>query len=345
MKRYILTIILAVYGICCNASQGVPDSLSLGRRYYAMADEAASVDRYDDALGLGRAAYSLMLEEEDYKGASDAMVLMADVYELRADIDSVMNCLDMAESVLPSDMEEERLDILCRKKYWAWKYDMRSLVLDLRRQIRILSESSENPAVLLASCFDMAEDAVTGGQIDRAEALYLKAAGLARRIHDSGLEYEIYGELYLMENQAGQYGKALDYALKALGLGRNEGTPPGLDYYLVANCLYNAGQPERARVYADSLNMIPAPDPMTEGRLLQYSGALELLHGEPDKALSFVMRADSCMSVSVPQENPERVQILAQIGKALRLSGHLNESARVYAKYADYRCWAGKADS
>ena len=168
--------------------------------------------------------------------------------------------------------------------------------------------------------------------------MLITGAGLARRIHDSGLEYEIYGELYLMENQAGQYGKALDYALKALGLGRNEGTPPGLDYYLVANCLYNAGQPERARVYADSLNMIPAPDPMTEGRLLQYSGALELLHGEPDKALSFVMRADSCMSVSVPQENPERVQILAQIGKALRLSGHLNESARVYAKYADYRC-------
>ena len=340
MKRYILTIIIAAYGVCCHALPAEPDSLSRGRSYYAMAEEILSMDRYDydGVLKLGHAAYSLLLEDKDLKGASDVMVLMSDVYESHADIDSVMICLDMAEAVLPPDMEEERLDIICRKKYWARKYDIQSLVLKLREQIRSVSESSDNPSVLISSYFDMAEDAAADKRISRAEALYLKAVELAGKIHDTGLEYVIYGELYLMENSACQYDKALEYAMKALALSRKVDVAPGLDYYLVSNCLYNLGQTERARVYADSLLMIPADYVMNEGRLYQYSGALELLHGRPEKALSLLEKADSCMSVAVPQENPERVQILAQVGKALRLSGRMEESAQAYAAFSDYRC-------
>lgn len=340
MKRYILTIIIAAYGVCCHALPAEPDSLSRGRSYYDMAEEVLSMERYDydGVLKLGHAAYSLLLEDKDLKGASDVMVLMSDVYESHADIDSVMICLDMAEAVLPPDMEEERLDIICRKKYWARKYDIQSLVLKLREQIRSVSESSDNPSVLISSYFDMAEDAAADKRISRAEALYLKAVELAGKIHDTGLEYAIYGELYLMENSACQYDKALEYAMKALALSRKVDVAPGLDYYLVSNCLYNLGQTERARVYADSLLMIPADYVMNEGRLYQYSGALELLHGRPEKALSLLEKADSCMSVSVPQENPERVQILAQVGKALRLSGRMEESAQAYAAYSDYRC-------
>lgn len=340
MKRYILTIIIAAYGVCCHALPAEPDSLSRGRSYYDMAEEILSMDRYDydGVLKLGHAAYSLLLEDKDLKGASDVMVLMSDVYESHADIDSVMICLDMAEAVLPPDMEEERLDIICRKKYWARKYDIQSLVLKLREQIRSVSEASDNPSVLISSYFDMAEDAAADKQISRAEALYLKAVELARKINDLGLEYVIYGELYLMENRACQYGKALEYAMKALALSRKVDTPPGLDCYIVSDCLYNLGQTERARVYADSLLMIPADYVMNEGRLYQYSGALELLHGRPEKALSLLEKADSCMSVAVPQENPERVQILAQVGKALRLSGRMEESAQAYAAFSDYRC-------
>lgn len=340
MKRYILTIIIAAYGVCCHALPAEPDSLSRGRSYYDMVEEVVSMDRYDydGVLKLGHAAYSLLLEDKDLKGASDVMVLMSDVYESHADIDSVMICLDMAETVLPPDMEEERLDIICRKKYWASKYDIQSLVLKLREQIRSVSEASDNPSVLISSYFDMAEDAAADKQISRAEALYLKAVELARKINDLGLEYAIYGELYLMENSACQYGKALEYAMKALALSRKVDVAPGLDYYIVSNCLYNLGQTERARVYADSLLMIPADYVMNEGRLYQYSGALELLHGRPEKALSLLEKADSCMSVAVPQENPERVQILAQVGKALRLSGRMEESAQAYAAYSDYRC-------
>lgn len=340
MKRYILTIIIAAFGVCCHALPAEPDSLSRGRSYYAMAEEILSMDRYDydGVLKLGHAAYSLLLEDKDLKGASDVMVLMSDVYESHADIDSVMICLDMAEAVLPPDMEEERLDIICRKKYWASKYDIQSLVLKLREQIRSVSEASDNPSVLISSYFDMAEDAAADKQISRAEALYLKAVELARKINDLGLEYVIYGELYLMENRACQYGKALEYAMKALALSRKVDTPPGLDCYIVSDCLYNLGQTERARVYADSLLMIPADYVMNEGRLYQYSGALELLHGRPEKALSLLEKADSCMSVAVPQENPERVQILAQVGKALRLSGRMEESAQAYAAFSDYRC-------
>lgn len=340
MKRYILTIIIAAFGVCCHALPAEPDSLSRGRSYYAMAEEILSMDRYDydGVLKLGHAAYSLLLEDKDLKGASDVMVLMSDVYESHADIDSVMICLDMAEAVLPPDMEEERLDIICRKKYWASKYDIQSLVLKLREQIRSVSEASDNPSVLISSYFDMAEDAAADKQIRRAEALYLKAVELARKINDLGLEYVIYGELYLMENRACQYGKALEYAMKALALSRKVDTPPGLDCYIVSDCLYNLGQTERARVYADSLLMIPADYVMNEGRLYQYSGALELLHGRPEKALSLLEKADSCMSVAVPQENPERVQILAQVGKALRLSGRMEESAQAYAAFSDYRC-------
>ena len=340
MKRYILTIIIAAYGVCCHALPAEPDSLSRGRSYYDMAEEVLSMERYDydGVLKLGHAAYSLLLEDKDLKGASDVMVLMSDVYESHADIDSVMICLDMAEAVLPPDMEEERLDIICRKKYWARKYDIQSLVLKLREQIRSVSESSDNPSVLISSYFDMAEDAAADKRISRAEALYLKAVELAGKIHDTGLEYVIYGELYLMENSACQYDKALEYAMKALALSRKVDVAPGLDYYLVSNCLYNLGQTERARVYADSLLMIPADYVMNEGRLYQYSGALELLHGRPEKALSLLEKADSCMSVAVPQENPERVQILAQVGKALRLSGRMEESAQAYAAYSDYRC-------
>lgn len=340
MKRYILTIIIAAYGVCCHALPAEPDSLSRGRSYYDMVEEVVSMDRYDydGVLKLGHAAYSLLLEDKDLKGASDVMVLMSDVYESHADIDSVMICLDMAETVLPPDMEEERLDIICRKKYWARKYDIQSLVLKLSEQIRSVSESSDNPSVLISSYFDMAEDAAADKRISRAEALYLKAVELAGKIHDTGLEYAIYGELYLMENSACQYGKALEYAMKALALSRKVDTPPGLDCYIVSDCLYNLGQTERARVYADSLLMIPADYVMNEGRLYQYSGALELLHGRPEKALSLLEKADSCMSVAVPQENPERVQILAQVGKALRLSGRMEESAQAYAAYSDYRC-------
>ena len=340
MKRYILTIIIAAYGVCCHALPAEPDSLSRGRSYYDMAEEVLSMERYDydGVLKLGHAAYSLLLEDKDLKGASDVMVLMSDVYESHADIDSVMICLDMAEAVLPPDMEEERLDIICRKKYWARKYDIQSLVLKLRERIRSVSESSDNPSVLISSYFDMAEDAAADKQISRAEALYLKAVELAGKIHDTGLEYAIYGELYLMENSACQYGKALEYAMKASDLSRKLDVTPGLDYYIVSNCLYNLGQTERARVYADSLLMIPADYVMNEGRLYQYSGALELLHGRPEKALSLLEKADSCMSVAVPQENPERVQILAQVGKALRLSGRMEESAQAYAVYSDYRC-------
>lgn len=340
MKRYILTIIIAAYGVCCHALPAEPDSLSRGRSYYDMAEEILSTDRYDydGVLKLGHAAYSLLLEDKDLKGASDVMVLMSDVYESHADIDSVMICLDMAEAVLPPDMEEERLDIICRKKYWARKYDIQSLVLKLREQIRSVSESSDNPSVLISSYFDMAEDAAADKRISRAEALYLKAVELAGKIHDTALEYAIYGELYLMENSACQYGKALEYAMKASDLSRKLDVTPGLNYYIVSNCLYNLGQTERARVYADSLLMIPADYVMNEGRLYQYSGALELLHGRPEKALSLLEKADSCMSVSVPQENPERVQILAQVGKALRLSGRMEESAQAYAAYSDYRC-------
>ena len=296
MRRYILTIIIAAYGVCCHALPAEPDSLSRGRSYYDMAEEVLSMERYDydGVLKLGHAAYSLLLEDKDLKGASDVMVLMSDVYESHADIDSVMICLDMAEAVLAPDMEEERLDIICRKKYWARKYDIQSLVLKLRE--------------------------------------------LAGKIHDTALEYAIYGELYLMENSACQYGKALEYAMKALALSRKVDVTPGLDCYIVSNCLYNLGQTERARVYADSLLMIPADYVMNEGRLYQYSGALELLHGRPEKALSLLEKADSCMSVAVPQENPERVQILAQVGKALRLSGRMEESAQAYAVYSDYRC-------
>lgn len=340
MKRYILTIIIAAYGVCCHALPAEPDSLSRGRSYYDMAEEVLSMERYDydGVLKLGHAAYSLLLEDKDLKGASDVMVLMSDVYESHADIDSVMICLDMAEAVLPPDMEEERLDIICRKKYWARKYDIQSLVLKLREQIRSVSESSDNPSVLISSYFDMAEDAAADKRISRAEALYLKAVELAGKIHDTGLEYAIYGELYLMENSACQYDKALEYAMKALALSRKVDVAPGLDLYIVSNCLYNLGQTERARVYADSLLMIPADYVMNEGRLYQYSGALELLHGRPEKALSLLEKADSCMSVAVPQENPERVQILAQVGKALRLSGRMEESAQAYAAYSDYRC-------
>lgn len=340
MKRYILTIIIAAYGVCCHALPAEPDSLSRDRSYYDVAEEVLSMERYDydGVLKLGHAAYSLLLEDKDLKGASDVMVLMSDVYESHADIDSVMICLDMAEAVLPPDMEEERLDIICRKKYWARKYDIQSLVLKLREQIRSVSESSDNPSVLISSYFDMAEDAAADKRISRAEALYLKAVELAGKIHDTGLEYAIYGELYLMENSACQYGKALEYAMKALALSRKVDVAPGLDRYIVSNCLYNLGQTERARVYADSLLMIPADDVMNEGRLYQYSGALELLHGSPEKALSLLEKADSCMSVAVPQENPERVQILAQVGKALRLSGRMEESAQAYAAYSDYRC-------
>lgn len=340
MKRYILTIIIAAYGVCCHALPAEPDSLSRGRSYYDMAEEVLSMERYDydGVLKLGHAAYSLLLEDKDLKGASDVMVLMSDVYESHADIDSVMICLDMAEAVLPPDMEEERLDIICRKKYWARKYDIQSLVLKLREQIRSVSESSDNPSVLISSYFDMAEDAAADKRISRAEALYLKAVELAGKIHDTALEYAIYGELYLMENSACQYGKALEYAMKALALSRKLDVTPGLNYYIVSNCLYNLGQTERARVYADSLLMIPADYVMNEGRLYQYSGALELLHGRPEKALSLLEKADSCMSVAVPQENPERVQILAQVGKALRLSGRMEESAQAYAAYSDYRC-------
>ena len=340
MKRYILTIIIAAYGVCCHALPAEPDSLSRGRSYYDMAEEILSTDRYDydGVLKLGHAAYSLLLEDKDLKGASDVMVLMSDVYESHADIDSVMICLDMAEAVLPPDMEEERLGIICRKKYWARKYDIQSLVLKLREQIRSVSESSDNPSVLISSYFDMAEDAAADKQISRAEALYLKAVELAGKIHDTGLEYAIYGELYLMENSACQYGKALEYAMKALALSRKLDVPPGLDCYTVSNCLYNLGQTERARVYADSLLMIPADYVMNEGRLYQYSGALELLHGRPEKALSLLEKADSCMSVAVPQKDPERVQILAQVGKALRLSGRMEESAQAYAAFSDYRC-------
>lgn len=311
MKRYILTIIIAAYGVCCHALPAEPDSLSRGRSYYDMAEEILSTDRYDydGVLKLGH-----------------------------ADIDSVMICLDMAEAVLPPDMEEERLDIICRKKYWARKYDIQSLVLKLREQIRSVSESSDNPSVLISSYFDMAEDAAADKRISRAEALYLKAVELAGKIHDTGLEYAIYGELYLMENSACQYGKALEYAMKALALSRKLDVPPGLDCYTVSNCLYNLGQTERARVYADSLLMIPADYVMNEGRLYQYSGALELLHGRPEKALSLLEKADSCMSVAVPQKDPERVQILAQVGKALRLSGRMEESAQAYAAFSDYRC-------
>lgn len=154
---------------------------------------------YDGVLKLGHAAYSLLLEDKDLKGASDVLVLMSDVYESHADIDSVMVCLDMAEAVLPPDMEEERLDIICRKKYWAREYDIQSLVLKLREQIRSVSESSDNPSVLISSYFDMAEDAAADNRISRAEALYLKAVELAGKIHDTALEYAIYGELYLME--------------------------------------------------------------------------------------------------------------------------------------------------
>lgn len=340
MKRYILTIIIAAYGVCCHALPAEPDSLSRDRSYYDVAEEVLSMERYDydGVLKLGHAAYSLLLEDKDLKGASDVMVLMSDVYESHADIDSVMICLDMAEAVLPPDMEEERLDIICRKKYWARKYDIQSLVLKLRKQIRSVSESSDNPSVLISSYFDMAEDAAADKRISRAEALYLKAVELAGKIHDTGLEYAIYGELYLMENSACQYDKALEYAMKALALSRKVDVAPGLDRYIVSNCLYNLGQTERARVYADSLLMIPADDVMNEGRLYQYSGALELLHGSPEKALSLLEKADSCMSVAVPQENPERVQILAQVGKALRLSGRMEESAQAYAAYSDYRC-------
>lgn len=340
MKRYILTIIIAAYGVCCHALPAEPYSLSRGRSYYDMAEEVLSMERYDydGVLKLGHAAYSLLLEDKDLKGASDVMVLMSDVYESHADIDSVMVCLDMAEAVLPPDMEEERLDIICRKKYWARKYDIQSLVLKLREQIRSVSESSDNPSVLISSYFDMAEDAAADNRISRAEALYLKAVELAGKIHDTALEYAIYGELYLMENSACQYGKALEYAMKALDLSRKLDVTPGLDCYIVSNCLYNLGQTERARVYADSLLMIPADYVMNEGRLYQYSGALELLHGRPEKALSLLEKADSCMSVAVPQKNPERVQILAQVGKALRLSGRMEESAQAYAAYSDYRC-------
>ena len=325
MKRYILTIIIAAYGVCCHALPAEPDSLSRGRSYYDMAEEVLSMERYDydGVLKLGHAAYSLLLEDKDLKGASDVMVLMSDVYESHADIDSVMICLDMAEAVLPPDMEEERLDIICRKKYWARKYDIQSLVLKLREQIRSVSESSDNPSVLISSYFDMAEDAAADKRISRAEALYLKAVELAGKIHDTALEYAIYGELYLMENSACQYGKALEYAMKALDLSRKVDVPPGLDYYIVSNCLYNLGQTERARVYADSLLMIPADYVMND---------------RPEKALSLLEKADSCMSVAVPQENPERVQILAQVGKALRLSGRMEESAQAYAAFSDYRC-------
>ena len=338
MKRTILTICLLVCGIACYAGQCGADSLSRGERCYALAEAALSEDRYDDAVRLGREAYSYLLDDKDYKGAGDAMVLMSDAYEVRADIDSVMFCLDVAESVLPSEMEEARLDILCRKKYWARKYDIQSIVLDVREKIRSMAETSDDPSVILASYFDMAEDASAAGQLDRAEALYLKAVELARKIQDEGLEYDIYWQLYLMSNPAGRYEKALEYAMKALALSRTQDTTPGLDFYIVAHCLYNVGETERARAYSDSLRAILAPDVMTEGRLAQYSGALELLHGEPGRALSFLEKADSCMAVSVPQENPERVQILAQMGKALRLSGRLEESARIYAKYSDYRC-------
>lgn len=230
MKRYILTIIIAAYGVCCHALPAEPDSLSRGRSYYDMAEEVLSMERYDydGVLKLGHAAYSLLLEDKDLKGASDVMVLMSDVYESHADIDSVMICLDMAEAVLPPDMEEERLDIICRKKYWARKYDIQSLVLKLREQIRSVSESSDNPSVLISSYFDMAEDAAADKRISRAEALYLKAVELAGKIHDTGLEYVIYGELYLMENSACQYDKALEYAMKALALSRKVDVAPGL---------------------------------------------------------------------------------------------------------------------
>ena len=338
MKRIILTISLILYGIACCVGQERPDSLSMGKMYYSMADKAVSEDRYEDAIRLGKEAYAYFLDEEDCKGASDAMALVADAYELRADIDSVMACLDTAESVLPPQMEEARLDILCRKKYWARKYDIQSIVLDMRERIRSLSESSDNPSVILASYFDMAEDASAAGQLDRAEALYLKAVELADKIQDKELEYDIYGQLYLMSNPAGRREKALEYALKALRLSKGLDVPPGLDCYLVAHCLYNAGHPEQARAYADSLLEISATDVMTEGRLAQYSGTLELLHGAPERALSYLSRADSCLAVTMPQENPERVQILAQMGKALRLAGKLEESAEMYAKYSDCRC-------
>jgi len=81
MKRYILTIIIAAYGVCCHALPAEPDSLSRGRSYYDMAEEVLSMERYDydGVLKLGHAAYSLLLEDKDLKGASDVMVLMSDV--------------------------------------------------------------------------------------------------------------------------------------------------------------------------------------------------------------------------------------------------------------------------
>ena len=47
MKRYILTIIIAAYGVCCHALPAEPDSLSRGRSYYDMAEEVLSMERYD----------------------------------------------------------------------------------------------------------------------------------------------------------------------------------------------------------------------------------------------------------------------------------------------------------
>ena len=62
MKRYILTIIIAAYGVCCHALPAEPDSLSRGRSYYDMAEEVLSMERYDydGVLKLGHAAYSLL---------------------------------------------------------------------------------------------------------------------------------------------------------------------------------------------------------------------------------------------------------------------------------------------
>lgn len=337
MKKLVLYVVLTFTSLVCRAQVEAADTLSTGENYLSSAQQAFSEDRYGDALLLGQKAYGSLVEEGLLEEASTAMALLAEVHEVRAEIDSLMCCLDLAYAVLPADLEDERLDILCREKYWARKYDMMELLMSLREKIREISQNTENPSVLLTSYFDMAEDAVVDRRPDRAEALYLKALELACRDGYVGMQYMIYGQLYFLTYQSGLYSKALDYAEKALAMNGETETVPGLDYYIVADCCYRLGLKEKARAYADSLLAVPAEDIMTEGRLTQYRGVLELLCGTPEKAYALLQKADSCMASVVPEGNQERVQILAQEGKALRAAGRFGESAETYGRYYRFR--------
>ena len=298
-----------------------------------------TAQHYDSALVCFENAASGFHDLGRSSEEADALCRIGEIKRFLSEWHGAMRAYRKAESL--TDNDGERMTILTeQRKLCSILGDNEALSDVSDRMERLVAETEDIKSRFVYNAF-MGNQACDYQQYSMSERWYMLNEQLLP--HLSQTEYhEQYLNLWRMHTLAGNWDKAIQYALLAKEVYQTGSSPENYDYYLpykdISYIYRQQGDSLHCFQYLDTF--FRAVHLLDEPRALQYfymerAGA-NTDFGDYQRALDDYRTADSLLATRYPASDGNRVALLPLIAGMEHHLDNFDEAERLYGLYAEY---------